>query len=70
MINKRKINNSDIIENQEQPIVRFRVYDIENKCYLKQRDCFINGLGQLVYRDSQGMLNNWNKDFRIEFENE
>lgn len=45
MINKCKINESNVIENHEQLIIRFRVYDIENKCYLKQRDCFINGLG-------------------------
>jgi len=62
-INKEleKLNNKKI---------KFRVYDIENKCYLKQRDCFINGFGQFIYRDSQGMLNNWTTDYRIEFEGE
>lgn len=58
----------EIVDENKSLNIRFNVYDIENQCYLNRRDCFVNGLGQFLYRDSQGILNCWNKDFKLELE--
>lgn len=69
---QQKINsiNKELEKNINAETVTFKVFDIENNCYLDPKSCFIDGNGNFFYRDSQGMFNKWNKDFRVEIDNE